>query len=244
MTSEEKLPARCVEALYITTLLEDGFGFRGTHRGITLALEVDGTEVEWTLGFALAEECLESGSVVPSESQHSAQVDSTLVNQEMKEETTAFGSEDSSSTVTEEKEEMKGQDAETMTESEGKQETESGADADTGADAGAGEGKISRQIKSLLQFSKVSFGKISHLFLHVLQIISLRLQFTAHLLVVQPMKILSQQLTSFFVQFRDALHQAVELVRHRLPPSLLQRMAPRWIRNSTNPSVPPSSPPS
>jgi hypothetical protein len=39
-TRDEKLPARCVEALYITTLLEDGFGFRGTHRGITMALEV------------------------------------------------------------------------------------------------------------------------------------------------------------------------------------------------------------
>eukprot|EP00602_Paraphysomonas_sp_CaronLab_P008332 CAMPEP_0185022354 /NCGR_PEP_ID=MMETSP1103-20130426/5068_1 /TAXON_ID=36769 /ORGANISM="Paraphysomonas bandaiensis, Strain Caron Lab Isolate" /LENGTH=493 /DNA_ID=CAMNT_0027554387 /DNA_START=10 /DNA_END=1491 /DNA_ORIENTATION=+ len=56
-TSNRKLPYRCVEALYITTLLEDGFGFRGSHRGITMALEVEGTEVEWTLGFALTEEC-------------------------------------------------------------------------------------------------------------------------------------------------------------------------------------------
>lgn len=67
MTSEEKLPNRCVEALYITTLLEDGFGFRGTHRGITLALEVDGTEVEWTLGFALAEECLKRTNAFETE---------------------------------------------------------------------------------------------------------------------------------------------------------------------------------
>jgi hypothetical protein len=39
-TGLSKLPYRCVEALYITTLLEDGFGFRGTHRGISIAQEV------------------------------------------------------------------------------------------------------------------------------------------------------------------------------------------------------------
>lgn len=66
MTSDEKLPNRCVEALYITTLLEDGFGFRGTHRGITLALEVDGTEVEWTLGFALAEGSAQTNQISSS----------------------------------------------------------------------------------------------------------------------------------------------------------------------------------
>ena len=39
----------------MATLLEHGFGFDGSHRNITLALEVMGHEVEWTLGFALAE---------------------------------------------------------------------------------------------------------------------------------------------------------------------------------------------
>eukprot|EP01035_Chromulina_nebulosa_P017505 gene17505-23062_t len=54
-TMDYKLPHRCFEALYIALLLEDGFGFDGTHRNITIALEVQGKEVEWTLGYALAE---------------------------------------------------------------------------------------------------------------------------------------------------------------------------------------------
>ena len=54
-TKDEQLAHRCLEGLYMTTLLEHGFGFSGTKRDITLALEVRGTEVEWTLGFALAE---------------------------------------------------------------------------------------------------------------------------------------------------------------------------------------------
>lgn len=39
-TADSKLPFRCVEVLYITTLLEDGFGFAGTNREIEIALEV------------------------------------------------------------------------------------------------------------------------------------------------------------------------------------------------------------
>ena len=54
-TKSSQLHNRCVEALYMATLLEYGFGFDGSHRNITLALEVMGHEVEWTLGFALAE---------------------------------------------------------------------------------------------------------------------------------------------------------------------------------------------
>jgi hypothetical protein len=54
-TKNSQLPYRCIEALYMSTLLEHGFGFDGSHRNITLALEVLGHEVEWTLGFALAE---------------------------------------------------------------------------------------------------------------------------------------------------------------------------------------------
>lgn len=53
-TRNAQLPYRCLEALYIVTLLEHGFGFHGQHRRITLALDVKGIEVEWTLGFALA----------------------------------------------------------------------------------------------------------------------------------------------------------------------------------------------
>lgn len=54
-TRAELLPNRCFEALYIITLLEKGFAFDRHTRTITYALEVDGSEVEWTLGFALAE---------------------------------------------------------------------------------------------------------------------------------------------------------------------------------------------
>ena len=90
-TYPSQLPHRCLEALYIVTLLEKGFGFDKDSRAITLALEVrtpfsqffislsvlatvthprihimlispfciwsqvGGKEVEWTLGFVLAE---------------------------------------------------------------------------------------------------------------------------------------------------------------------------------------------
>ena len=57
-TKSSQLHNRCLEALYMTTLLEYGFGFDSSHRNITLALEVLGHEVEWTLGFALAEVCV------------------------------------------------------------------------------------------------------------------------------------------------------------------------------------------
>lgn len=54
-TYTSQLPHRCMEALYIVTLLEKGFGFAQDSRAITYALEVGGKEVEWTLGFVLAE---------------------------------------------------------------------------------------------------------------------------------------------------------------------------------------------
>ena len=44
-----------MEALYIVTLLGEAFGFEGHARDITLALKVQGLEVEWTLGYMLAE---------------------------------------------------------------------------------------------------------------------------------------------------------------------------------------------
>jgi hypothetical protein len=37
------------------TLLDEAFGFSRHERDITLALKVQGQEVEWTLGYALAE---------------------------------------------------------------------------------------------------------------------------------------------------------------------------------------------
>jgi len=54
-TYPAQLPYRCLEALYIVTLLDKGFGFDRHARDITLALEVGGKEVEWTLGFVLAD---------------------------------------------------------------------------------------------------------------------------------------------------------------------------------------------
>jgi len=50
----EVLPHRCLESAYMVTLLRDGFGFRPSSRDITFTFLVDGDEVEWTLGLALA----------------------------------------------------------------------------------------------------------------------------------------------------------------------------------------------
>lgn len=41
--------------MYIHTVLKHGFGFPGPSRSISFVLDVEGMEVEWTLGFALAE---------------------------------------------------------------------------------------------------------------------------------------------------------------------------------------------
>lgn len=54
-TKDSQLHYRCLEGLYMTTLLEKAFGFNPTERKITFALEVQGMEVEWTLGYVLAE---------------------------------------------------------------------------------------------------------------------------------------------------------------------------------------------
>lgn len=58
-TLDRQLPHRCLETTYLITLLRHGFGFSADSRDITLALEVKKFEVEWTLGFALAEVCLQ-----------------------------------------------------------------------------------------------------------------------------------------------------------------------------------------
>jgi hypothetical protein len=53
-TREEVLPHRCMETVYMVTLLKDGFGFHPSSRDITFTFHVDGSEVEWTLGMALS----------------------------------------------------------------------------------------------------------------------------------------------------------------------------------------------
>lgn len=52
-TRAEVLPHRCLESVYMVTLLRDGFGFEPESRDITFTFLVDGSEVEWTLGMAL-----------------------------------------------------------------------------------------------------------------------------------------------------------------------------------------------
>jgi hypothetical protein len=53
-TRAEVLPHRCVEAVYMVTLLKDGYGFHPSSRDITFTFLVDGDEVEWSLGLALS----------------------------------------------------------------------------------------------------------------------------------------------------------------------------------------------
>merc|ERR1712216_875115 len=60
-TRAEVLPHRCVEAVYMVTLLRDGFGFHPSSRDITFTQWVEGNEVEWSLGMALSEFAAEKG---------------------------------------------------------------------------------------------------------------------------------------------------------------------------------------
>ncbi len=53
-TRKEVLPHRCLESVYMVTLLKDGFGFDPKARDITFTFLIEGDEVEWTLGLALA----------------------------------------------------------------------------------------------------------------------------------------------------------------------------------------------
>jgi hypothetical protein len=53
-TRQEVLGHRCIEAVYMVTLLKDGYGFHPSSRDITFTFLVDGSEVEWTLGMALS----------------------------------------------------------------------------------------------------------------------------------------------------------------------------------------------
>ena len=60
-SGNSQLPHRCFETLYMSMLLEHGFGFDPEARHLTLALDMDGHEVEWTLGFTLANVKLQDG---------------------------------------------------------------------------------------------------------------------------------------------------------------------------------------
>jgi len=53
-TRPHVLPFRCYEAVYMTTLLVDGFGFDAHSRDISFKFDVNDQEVEWTLGMALS----------------------------------------------------------------------------------------------------------------------------------------------------------------------------------------------
>jgi Golgi nucleoside diphosphatase len=58
-TRAEVLPHRCLESVYMVTLLRDGFGFQPESRSITFLYETEeGDEVEWTLGMALSVKAL------------------------------------------------------------------------------------------------------------------------------------------------------------------------------------------
>ena len=53
-SGNSQLPHRCFETLYQAVLLEHGFGFQKDKRHVTFAMDVEGQDVEWTLGFVLA----------------------------------------------------------------------------------------------------------------------------------------------------------------------------------------------
>jgi len=60
-TRASVLPHRCIESVYIVTLLRDGYGFDPTSRQITFTYLVNGSEVEWALGLALSSYSKEGG---------------------------------------------------------------------------------------------------------------------------------------------------------------------------------------
>lgn len=87
-TRAEVLPHRCLESVYMVTLLRDGFGFAPESRDITFLYEMDdGNEVEWTLGMALAikaassKKLSEFGCVCP-ESKSVSDVDDVTITSE------------------------------------------------------------------------------------------------------------------------------------------------------------------
>ena len=63
-TRPDGLPHRCLEAVYIATLLKDAYGFDGDEKNITFVLHVNGMEVEWTLGYLMFD--LNVGKIEPA----------------------------------------------------------------------------------------------------------------------------------------------------------------------------------
>ena len=222
MTNDDKLPNRCVEALYITTLLEDGFGFRGTHRGITLALEIDGTEVEWTLGFALAEEL--------SESLHSDDVTSSPDDQKQ-EQIPAQPSSDQARSEPENNQESG---------KEGKEEEKKGKFSIMKSYSLKTKDCVLQQMKSFrILWSQLSIATVSSLLINVLKALTNRIQFTADLLVFKPTQFFIQTLIQFFVKIQHNLHDVMRLIHRKLPPSLVRILPfPRGVKSSQNSTTP------
>jgi len=75
-TRAEVLPHRCIESVYMVTLLRDGFGFHPSSRDITFTFLVDGSEVEWSLGMALALHAEEHDAMYESEKDYETFVES------------------------------------------------------------------------------------------------------------------------------------------------------------------------
>ncbi|CAJ1922972.1 unnamed protein product [Cylindrotheca closterium] len=75
-TREEVLPHRCLEAVYMVTLLKDGYGFHPESRDITFTFDVDGSEVEWTLGMALSMNA--ANSQIEAQKEEQASINTTF----------------------------------------------------------------------------------------------------------------------------------------------------------------------
>jgi hypothetical protein len=54
-TWNDQMPHRCFETVFIATLLKEGYGIHPKERAVTYALELEGMEVEWTLGYMLSQ---------------------------------------------------------------------------------------------------------------------------------------------------------------------------------------------
>ena len=76
-TRAEVLPHRCIETVYMVTLLKDGFGFHPSSRDITFTFLLDESEVEWTLGMALSMNAEETSLDETSKENHSPKINVT-----------------------------------------------------------------------------------------------------------------------------------------------------------------------
>ncbi len=204
MTSDDKLPNRCVEALYITTLLEDGFGFRGTHRGITLALEVDGKEVEWTLGFALAEECRMNQHSRTLEYNHSQVISS----EEQK-------LENNSNIPKTENDEIKDESVESPI----SEEEEEGQKLASNSTFFSRIKSLTKQKLSLISsfFHLFQLKSLTGLITKTFTILSQRIQFTINFLFITPLKTLLRKSLLILDGAKNGTISTVQFIRKRVP---------------------------